>query len=277
MKDKSDLTPGDTRRVRRLVARTGSLFPWVRGKARQQLLAEGEPALERMLALFDWERRVRARFSLWHARIAYVILGLTFACLIAYLVGGATLAFLSGVLLLDIPVLVLIALGSGTLGVPTRFQALLANMLSEYEDLRVIGPMATALRFKPDNVLFPVKTRPKAMAALQRLLPRLGSDERDLLDAQQRGCLYEELKTGAWWTPSNPWLTVAILNALTDIGDTGALPYVRPLAARGVHSEIQRAAQRCLPILEAQAEKERQSQTLLRAAVSRSAAENSFI
>lgn len=175
-----------------------------------------------------------------------------------------------------------------------------ARAILEFDDLRIVGPLAEALDITEDTI------GRLAEEELIRLLPRLKASDAHLLDPTQRACLNRALCRG------NTALTLAILKAWEQVGDTFALTTVErlaeghradreiapgnPLANRKDRSErIQRlaaiwdrfccfwigrradiveadrpqivaAAQECLPILRQSVENRSVSSQLLRAA-----------
>ncbi len=111
----------------------------------------------------------------------------------------------------------------GLLGMSTmasRQQQIAAMALSQCDDVRAIGPLSEALEFQERDI------RPLASRALIRLLPRLQASDASLLSAAQRSCLNRAL------TGSNVALTLAILKAWEQVGDTAAIPAVQNLADR---------------------------------------------
>jgi hypothetical protein len=164
-----------------------------------------------------------------------------------------------------------------------------AKHLAELGDARSVGPLAETLSI-PDPQL-----RSIVEGALIRLLPQMRADQADLLNAEQRACLYRVMNG------KNPELTIAILKGLEQIGDEKALPIVQKLAEREVKPEdnlthttdsvsgtvqpsllrkielelfgdkirsgsrIREAARECLPYLQERIAQERARETLLRA------------
>jgi hypothetical protein len=110
-----------------------------------------------------------------------------------------------------------------------------------------IGKLIDALVF-PDRHI-----RNAASRSLILRLPRLRPEEAALLDDFQRDSLYRRLnRIHAFHHPD---LTIAILKAIENIGDAGALLYVERLAEgrawTGGMRRVQEAARWCLPALEA--------------------------
>jgi hypothetical protein len=144
----------------------------------------------------------------------------------------------------------------------SRKQTEATQELAHLDDVRGIGLLAEALEW-PDTA-----TRKTAIEALTRLLPRLRTDDAGLLNTRQRACLYRMLLLQNARRYGD--LLVAILQALEQVGEETALPYVQRMATsrptKTVQKRVQEAAVQCLPLLEAQIAQVRSSQTLLRAA-----------
>lgn len=111
---------------------------------------------------------------------------------------------------------------------------------------------------------------PKIEAALVRLLPRLQATDAHLLNAAQRERLNSRLIQNLRLDPDHRELIVAILKAWEQVGDESALEIVRAIADSPVWTkqyshEEREAARHCLPFLEQSIERQRYSQSLLRA------------
>jgi hypothetical protein len=258
MQEKSQRKYLDERLVRRLVRRTGSLLPWQRKAARSALLVSGEEAFALLIDLFAREQRARKRRTTWYRYTSAGVLIFAMSSLIGCFLGGANAGVWVG---MCGPALLMLffLLTLSTVQTETRRQALLANALALFDNVCAIGPLTEALHYKQQHTMFPVRTRQQAIEALTALLPQLESDQADLLDAEHRAYLYPELGPRLYSD-----FVVEIIEVLTRICDTQAIPHVRRIAQRA-DNPIQRRAQRCLMALEAVAEQERQSQTLLRA------------
>lgn len=136
----------------------------------------------------------------------------------------------------------------------------LAKKLAESRDVQAIGPLAEMLEW-PD-----LESRHIAEVALSSLLPLVKANDRGLLTTKQRAILYRLLKptdTRKYWQ-----LQLALLEALEQIGDDAAVPYVEELAKvtprSGVQKRVKDRADACLPFLSEKAEQSRHSQMLLR-------------
>jgi hypothetical protein len=138
-----------------------------------------------------------------------------------------------------------------------RRDAKAIHTVAELDDIRSVGPLAEALTLQNAGIQRIAET------ALIRLLPRLRASDAHLLNTEQRSYLYRALDG------KNDELTLAILQALEQVGDGAAFPYVKRLAegkgraARNSH--ILEAATECLPSLWQRAANERASSELLRA------------
>lgn len=136
-----------------------------------------------------------------------------------------------------------------------------ARQLAAYDNVRGIGPLAEALEW-PEPAIQEV-----AAMALTRLLPQLQATDSGLLSAKQRACLCRYLKMSHVYKHDK--LMLAILKALEQIGDAQAVPYVKRLAASvaltPIQRKVKRAAEECLPFLNARADQTKASQMLLRA------------
>jgi hypothetical protein len=135
--------------------------------------------------------------------------------------------------------------------------------LSRADDVRAVGELVDTLDFFEDA------PRNAAIDGLTRLLPRLEESDSRVLDARQRLALNRVL---AWPNdnPRYPKLRVAIVQAYDRIGDAESLRIVRRLAnGQGAATGdpiLRRAAEECLPVLEALVERQSLGGGLLRAA-----------
>jgi HEAT repeat protein len=130
----------------------------------------------------------------------------------------------------------------------------IAGALFRIDDLRAMGPIAQAL----DNA----DTRWVAEEVLIRLLPRVRASDAHVLNENQRSSLYRNLQR------KNTRFVIACLEALRQIGDEAALPYVKKLAeikGRGsTVRSIRESALETLPFLENLVQQARNKKTLLR-------------
>ncbi|MDE2125440.1 MAG: hypothetical protein KGJ62_02500 [Armatimonadetes bacterium] len=133
--------------------------------------------------------------------------------------------------------------------------------LSDFDDIRVTGAVVEALQV-PDRDMYALASR-----ALCRLLPRLRASDTGILNVEQRAILNRTLSRAA---KRRPELALAILAALSQVGDEKALPAVTALAAlpRGsrIRQEVVAAAQQCLPLLQQRAIAQETDRHLLRPA-----------
>ncbi len=140
------------------------------------------------------------------------------------------------------------------------------RVIALFEDPRAVGPLIEALDLKEGEA-----TR-TARDALVRLLPRLNWDDLARLNATQVGCLHRAII-------ESPYLELvhALVATAERLQDAGALSAVGKLAAgvgkTGGIQSVRDQARECLPVLRAAVERERESQTLLRAASSVSPSE----
>ncbi len=138
----------------------------------------------------------------------------------------------------------------------------LARELAEIDDVKQVGMVVDALAL-PDPTILAV-LRP----ALIRLLGRIRASDSALLDPGQRRLLYGLLKMDH--ARAHADLQVAVLKALEQIADPGAIPAVQSLANAHVQTARQRrvkeAAQACVSALQEHAGQVDQSWTLLRPA-----------
>jgi hypothetical protein len=137
----------------------------------------------------------------------------------------------------------------------------LIQLLSDRDDLRIIGPLCDTLN--PYRLDFD----PVVIAALKRLLPRLKASDAGLLNPDQRKGLYAALNT---YIGKGIQFHLAVLQAIEQVGDSGAIPHVERIAyseaATVNEKQLREAARECLQSLKARAEQERLSRTLLRLA-----------
>jgi len=127
-----------------------------------------------------------------------------------------------------------------------------ARTLGEAGDPRAVGVLAIALEDGDALV------RRGAEEALHKLLPRVRAGDAAYITAEPMQALLSLLETGS------DSLRIALLQALEQIGDERAIPYVNYLIVFGP-SSVRRRAQECLPYLEERARLARESATLLRA------------
>lgn len=100
----------------------------------------------------------------------------------------------------------------------SRKQQAVVAAITQFDDVRAVGPLAEALDFPGEQIA------PIVQKTLIRLLPRLKASHSSLLNSTQRACLSRALQAG------NPALTLAILKAWEQVGDEDAIPEVQRLA-----------------------------------------------
>ena len=160
------------------------------------------------------------------------------------------------VLVLLIPTLFLFNLCLSYAIWPHRLRARV-DAIVKFGYLQSVGPLAEALEMSDSEVT------ETAIRALIRLLPRLKASDASLINPHQRSCLNEALR----WNRDID-LTLAILAAWEQVGDTGAIEDVEGLAAGqgsgGRIPKIKAAAQECLPLLLQSAGRQQNNTQLLR-------------
>ncbi len=149
----------------------------------------------------------------------------------------------------------------------------LMRKLAACDDVAGVGVLIETLEW-PDR-----RAQEVAARALIRLLPRLRASDARLLTQPQRACLYRMLRMR--YAGRDGALILAILQALQQVGDEAAIPYVRRLASSAAFTPTQRkvkqAAEECQPYLKSSADLQRASQTLLRASAQENVAEDGLL
>ncbi len=139
-----------------------------------------------------------------------------------------------------------------------------AKKLTEYDDIRTVGPLAEALHYQDKGL------RNAAVERLGVLLPRLKASDHDLMTEEQKLALYKAIKLplakGAG--PADWAFLLAALGALEQIGDERALPFVDAIVERTPSGtkepEVVEAARACRPALLERIEQQRVAMRLLR-------------
>lgn len=135
------------------------------------------------------------------------------------------------------------------------------DIVADADDLRVIGSLCRFLEWNSAS-----------KGILTCLLPRMQSTDAHLLNAEQRLCLYKQLRRDThtiFFLPNrNAELSLVILKALEQIGDASALPYVAQAAKTARSASVRQAASDCLPYLTQRAKSEHEANSLLRASAS---------
>lgn len=131
--------------------------------------------------------------------------------------------------------------------------------LVNYDDIRVIGPLLSALEW-PDALAYERPFR----RTLTKLLPQLTASDALLLTDAHRARLHREL------VQPDAEYCCAILKALEQIGDESSLEFVRPLA-EGLPlttdpNSVRAVAKECFQVLAERAEKKQSRERLLRPA-----------
>jgi hypothetical protein len=212
---------------------------------------------EQLLQLAELEARNYRRRMQWYKRI-----GLAYAVLVVFTLALMIETWITGHHFI----------GGGFFNLWWVFNALIAGLLPKHarrsvatiieqtQDPRFIGPALTMLadNYTDGDVKY------RAKIALRNLLPQLRADQTNTLTAEQRDAMLIPLKTPF----DDLSLSLIILKALEQVGDGKAIPVVKKLTEGGPTRKMQtlkEAAEECLPFLEINAERIRQSQTLLRA------------
>ena len=219
--------------------------------AQQELRKTGIRAVGPLLRVMQKEALRRDRFSM-------AVAGLSVFAIVLSLLGMANGVGSGSEPFFVFLLLVLVSLVNTTR--PTRMQKRAAEALANYDDARVIGPLAEGLELD-DNY-----TRGVAAAALRRLLPRVRASDAGLVSREHLQKLYRALSS------DDLNLVLAVLHGLEQIGDEEAIPHVEKLTTRPAFSQAERnvraAANDCLPGLQARLGRQGVGATLLRAASS---------
>ncbi len=214
-------------------------------------------SFEELLDILAEEQRNSLR-QRKNRRIVLAIYGLVFFVIMLLLV--LTHSHFAGIGNLFSP---LVSIVAGMFAVSAK-QRKGVQALATFDDIRAVPFLVTALGYKDQN------SQVAAANALSGLLPRLQASDAALLAPEHHAILNRALKNDLELKKSGTVrLRIAILQALQQVGDESSLPIVEEMAegkgkAAG-QSEIQWAAQECLPYLRLRAENQRQTQTLLRA------------
>lgn len=148
-----------------------------------------------------------------------------------------------------------------------------AAKMSQFDDLRAIGPLLEALDLRDTAVVDAAET------TLLRLLPRLQASDSNAISETQRECLYRRLKIQNAQTEAE--FIIVALKALEQVGDAKALPCVEALTVSADRMpaavRVREAAAHCLVFLKARAEQKEWSDNLLRAASASSASSDMLL
>ena len=149
-----------------------------------------------------------------------------------------------------------------------------ASELTTFNDARCVGALVEI--WNPQGeVRYNRNTRRQAENALIRLLPRLKASDALLLKEHQRVILRTVLDMQGykqWGKYYDARFLLAILAALTEIGDWKSAPTVLKLSQSARDPQLRQAAAECLPALQSIAEKQVVGITLLRASSAADAA-----
>lgn len=252
--------------IQELIDRLGSRDKKERAEAEQALLARQEECAGALVAILEEEaaRRKRRRTNI--LRVVGVALALQLCMLILCWVNplysfhrsiaGQTFYF---ILRIFSHATVLL----GIIGEASRRHVGVAGILGKIEDLRLVGPLICASEVNAEG-----------KPVLTKLLNRLKASDADLINPEQRAILHRQLAaTTQDWKDQGAAETayiLAILKALEQIGTKDSVKPVSQLAGAKPKTDagckIRDAARECLPFLQARAEQQEISQTLLRAA-----------
>ncbi len=231
--------------VLQIMKQLGSKTESERVAAEESIKKFGKEHIEEFLAALAQEQRKHKRSS---QIFSCILLGLFSVTVISGLIthNWDSIMTTSGML----------GLFGMSVGV-TSAQKRITKELAQFQDIRTVGAFAEALEFGDPEI--------KRMAELKliELLPRLQAADNSLLSGDQRQALYRAI------VGSNADLTLTILKALEQVGDTTAVPHVKRIVgqhiSKSANLKIRDAAQECLQKLEERAELELASHQLLRA------------
>ena len=236
--------------VMSLLKKLDSVADSERLAAENEMRSLGFRAVGPLLRIMEREAMRRDRWSMVVAGVAVFAIVLSFLGVFMGVSGG-------GEPLYVILLILLLSLVNTTR--PTKLQKRAAQQLANYDDARVIGPLADGLELS-DNY-----TRSIASAGLRRLMRRVRASDAVHVSKDHLGKLYRALGS------EDQKLILAILQGLEQIGDEDAVAHVEKLANRPAVSEMERkiraAARECLPALHARL-RDNPGATLLRAAYS---------
>jgi len=136
--------------------------------------------------------------------------------------------------------------------------------IARIDDRRTVAPLIEALRFAHGDF------RDVVCAALVRQLYAMTEADRGLIDTRKQRILLCELGRagGEYYSGSfSAEIAIAILHALSAVGDTDAIPAVRQIACSPSGLEARKPiiaeARTCLAAMRSRAERERESRVLL--------------
>ncbi len=156
----------------------------------------------------------------------------------------------------------------------------LLESLETLDNPALLGTLISHLPSSDDLITAGRYRRSALLKAIIRILPRLRASDTDLMDADTRKLLNQQLGrstralseawAGARRVEEHTAYDVAILKAWEQVGDERALPFVEKLAGLNARTSaqkrVQQAALECLPYLQSRADQQRVAHTLLRAA-----------
>ncbi|HLJ57687.1 MAG TPA: hypothetical protein VKT77_21810 [Chthonomonadaceae bacterium] len=246
--------PDQIARVKRYVEKLNSGSPVERDRARRALDELGASKLDVLIALLQSEvaGRRRKRRAITIAICGYLAIAVS-----SVIISLATGHHINSHLFT--PFTWMGGIIGGAFAV-SGAQKNATKVLAEFDDKRAVGWWALALTYPEREIKSLARTK------LIALLPKLSASDAHLFDEEQRNALNQALSQ---WSESEAF-PVALLNALEQIGDERAVPYVEKLAAgHGMAARslrVRAAAKACLPALHERIQLAKESATLLRGA-----------
>ena len=125
-------------------------------------------------------------------------------------------------------------------------------LFAEYEDAYLVAPSLRSWKTAPKSAHSSLET------CLTRSLPLMTSEAANGMSPSERATWRKLVLS------SNPQLCLTILNTLTRIEDTSAIPTVETLLTRRIEEDVRAAAEACLAQLKAIKAAEQESKILLR-------------
>ncbi len=245
-----------------LVTQTGSIFPWKRKEAEEQLEARAEEFFEPLLRLYEkslvnyFSKSIKTAF--WTTlRVVIIVM---FAALEVSLFFWSDGQFQDKLWASISVIMFLLPVFYHSKDHDEVMDALPAKALTKYRDLRIVGPLASALAHQKNiHINWQNSVCDQIETALVEALPQITSEDDVHLTSEQVGFLARAAKF------HRPALAIAILQAMPYVGNAQALAVVRSIArGGGKTTQIVGAAQDCLPALEARVARLNIAETLLR-------------
>ncbi len=137
-----------------------------------------------------------------------------------------------------------------------------ANLIAKFHDIRIIGPLFEMLCVRNNQFTRLINNRyARIEDALIKTLPHITCETDVQLTSHQVNCLIKTLRL------KNDKLRIAILYAMPFVGNQAALDAARRMAKQemgNINPAVVKAAQKCLPGLEARVARLTSMETLLR-------------